>query len=107
MEYKVNRKVWQVLWSAILPNFGYHDSHFENDVFEIKPYRWDDEKNDYHFYHKPSGFKIEWYKYALRGASCNIEITDEQFVDILYDCKNSLEKGSVRFLQDVDRWWDK
>jgi hypothetical protein len=115
MEYQVNRKVWQILWNYILRNYALglnNGKHFENDIFECKSYIWDEddiENNDYHFYHKPSGFKIRWYKYALRGAYCNMNITDSQFVDILYDCFNSISIRNgvdIRFIQDVDRWWD-
>lgn len=114
MKYRVNRKVWQILWDYILGKrgFGLNDGrYFENDIFEYKSYCWFDdddiERNEYHFYHKPSGFKIQWYKYALRGAYCNMDITDSQFIDILYDCLNSLQIGSdVRFIHDVDKWWD-
>ena len=115
MEYRVNRKVWQILWDYILGKcgFGLNDGrYFENDIFEYKSYCWFDdgddiERNEYHFYHKPSGFKIQWYKYALRGAYCNMNITDSQFIDILYDCLNSLQIGSdIRFIHDVDKWWD-
>ena len=107
-KFEINRKVCQILWDAILPDFGWSDYHFENDTFEIKPYDWSDEgKNDYHFYHKPSGFKIAWYKYALRGAYSNFNITYNQFVDILYDCHNSLQEGkSVKITYDVDKWWE-
>lgn len=109
MDYEINRKVWQILWDAIMyeRGFGYGGEIFENKTFEYKPYSWDDEPNDYHFYHKPSGFKIEWYKYAMRGAYCNADITDSQFVDILWDCANSLEEGKeVRVLHSVDKWWE-
>lgn len=86
--------------------FGWGDGDFSNDIFEFRAYSWDDKINDYHFYHKPSGFKIEWYKYPLRGANCNMNITDSQFVDILYDCVNSLEKGkSFKVIHDIDDWW--
>ena len=108
MEYHIDRKVWQILWDAIMTpkGFGWGDSDFSNDVFEFRAYRWDDETNDYHFHHKPSGFKIEWYKYPLRGAMCNIEITDSQFVDILNDCINSLQTNEkVRIFYEVDDWW--
>lgn len=105
----VDRKVWQILWAYILGDkFGYGGEHFENDTFEYIPYSWsDDGTNEYHFFHKPSGFKIQWYKYALRGAECNMKISDNQFVDILYDCANSLEEGKeVRFLHDINKWWE-
>ena len=49
---------------------------------------------------------IQWYKYPLRGAMCNIEITDSQFVDILNDCINSLQTNEkVRIFYEVDDWW--
>ena len=38
-----------------------------------------------------------------------MNITDSQFVDILYDCFNSISIRNgvdIRFIQDVDRWWD-
>lgn len=36
-----------------------------------------------------------------------MQITDEQFVDILYDCSNSLEEGkSCKILHDLNYWWD-
>ena len=115
MEYHVNRKVWQVLWDAILGHLGFgsnNGTQFNNDIFECKSYCWFDdgddiERNEYHFHHKPSGFKIQWYKYALRGAYCNINISDEQFVDILYDCFNSLQpiSGNVKIIYDIDKWW--
>lgn len=115
MDYHVNRKVWQILWEATLgeKGFGYHGEYFTNNTFEYKPYRWDDwdddvvQYNEYHFWHKPSGFKIQWYKYALRGAYCNMDITDSQFVDILRDCVNSLQpKEGFRVIYDVDKWWE-
>lgn len=115
MDYHVNRKVWQILWEATLgeKGFGYHGEYFTNDTFEYKPYRWDDwdddvvQYNEYHFWHKPSDFKIQWYKYALRGAYCNMDITDSQFVDILRDCVNSLQpKEGFRVIYDVDKWWE-
>ena len=108
MDIPINRKVCQILWDAILPDFGYHSPHFENETFEIRPYYWSGEgKNDYHFYHKPSGFKISWYKYALRDAHCNFDITYNQFVDILYDCHNSLQEGApAKITYNLERWWD-
>lgn len=108
MKYHINRKVWQVLWDAIMTphGFGWGDDDFSNDIFEFRIYHWDDVKNDYHFHHKPSGFKIEWYKYPLRGAYCNMDITDSQFVDILNDCINSLQENKkVKIYHDVDDWW--
>ena len=36
-----------------------------------------------------------------------MDITDEQFIDVLYDCLNSLPLNqNPRIIYDVDRWWD-
>ena len=36
-----------------------------------------------------------------------MEITEEQFVDILLDCHNSLPLNqNPRIIYDVNRWWD-
>mgnify|MGYP003300896419 CR=1 FL=1 len=118
MEYNINRKVWQPLWGYITDSdaiggqemFEGCCEKFENDIFQIIPYSWDERywNNDYNFWHKPSGFKLSWYKYPLRGALSNMEISDEQFVDILYDCVNSLEEGKqYKVLYDVNNWWSK
>lgn len=109
MDYAINQKVRQILWDGILGRLGFGRSQtcpFSNEVFECVPYSWED-VNTYHFWHKPSDFKIYWYKYALRGAKCNMDITDEQFIDVLYDCLNSLPLNqNPRIIYDVDRWWD-
>ena len=114
MNYQVNRKVWQILWASIMSSygFGWGGNDFENDTFQFRAYRWNDidenpdNHNDYHFWHKPTGFKIEWYKYPLRGAYCNQQISDNQFVDILYDCINSIErKKKPSIIHDIDKWW--
>ena len=37
-----------------------------------------------------------------------MKITHEQFADILYDCRNSMEEGKqVRFLHEIDKWWER
>ena len=42
------------------------------------------------FYYKPTGLKIEWYKYALRSAYSNQPIEEDVFELILEDCVKSL-----------------
>ena len=112
-KYYVNRKVWQILWDFIMTPLGFKQSgyDFSNDTFEHHPYSWDDSadiSNNYHFYHKSSGLKIRWYKYPLRDAMCNMDITDTQFVDILYDCSNSVQNDTmpIKIIYDIDAWWD-
>lgn len=107
---KINRKVWQILWSSIMGDMGYMSDIFENDVFFCRPYSWDDDvwNNSYHFLHKPSGLKLYWYKYPLRDGHCNMDITSGQFVDVLYDCLNSLEEDKdFKVIHDIERWWEK
>ena len=91
-------------WEDILGNNG-HD--YENDTFMVRSYDWglDDEadkRNEYHFWHKPSGFKLQWYKYPLRDPYVNMDITHEQFLDILRDCTNSIHPN---FTYAINEWW--
>ena len=110
--FDMERRVNQILWEYIMGDLGCTlDKTYENDTFIVKAYDWKDDKenaNDWHFWHKPSEFKLQWYKYPLRGVMCNMKITHEQFVDILYDCRNSMEEGkSVRWLHEIDKWWER
>ncbi len=98
----LQRDVNQELWMYIMEEDYNGEKAFENDVFQIKPYSWGDEPNDYHFYHKPSGIKIAWYKYPLRGAMVNQHITSEQLRAILYDCMNSVHP---HYTVMIKRWW--
>lgn len=105
--YQLEREVNQIIWNSFFNGkyaFGQNGNNYENDVFEIKSYNWNDEDdNDYHFYHKPSGIKIYWHKYPLRSPMCNKEeLTHEQFLNILKDCWNSL-KTCIYY--DVEKWW--
>ena len=91
-------------WEDILGNNG-HD--YENDTFMVRSYDWglDDEadkRNEYHFWHKPSGFKLQWYKYPLRDPYVNMDISHEQFLDILRDCTNSIHPN---FTYEINEWW--
>lgn len=106
--YEMERVVNQVLWYSVFSgkyDYGSNGLDFENDTFEIKCYRYDaedDDVNDYHFYHKPSGLKISWYKYPLRDPMSNMEITHEQFLTVLRDCFNSF-KTNVSY--GIKPWW--
>lgn len=106
-EYEFESQVNKILWYSIFDEeypYGRDGNNFENDTFKVKSYNWDDEDdNDYHFWHKPSGLKIYWYKYPLRSPMSNMEITHEQFLDVLRDCFNSLKTGMY---YGVDDWWN-
>lgn len=106
IEFK--REVNQELFFAILEDiYKYIENNFsfENDIFYMQMYNWE-EKEEYekpNFWHKPSNFKIWWYKYPMRSAECNMNITNEQFLAILYDCKNSLDP---RIIHEINKWWE-
>ena len=109
-ERSINEVLWNYTmvlkskWEDILGNNG-HD--YENDTFMVRSYDWglDDEankKNEYHFWHKPSGFKLQWYKYPLRDPYVNMDISHEQFLDVLRDCTNSIHPN---FTYAINEWW--
>lgn len=106
-KYQFEREVNEILWYSIFGgehSYGRDGNNFENNTFEIKSYNWNDEdNNDYHFWHKPSGLKISWYKYPLRSPMSNMEITHEQFLTILRDCFNSLKTGVY---YGIKPWWN-
>jgi len=106
--FEVSRKVWQPLWCYIMAFIsedmasGY--KKFENKTFSTEPYDWgwEGEGSQVNFHHKPSGYKISWYKYPMRGTTANMDITPEQFTDILWDCVNSTSKNVTH---EINAWW--
>lgn len=110
-KYQMERDVNQVLWYSVFDDnseysYGRNGNDFENETFEVKSYNWNDEDgNEYNFYHKPSGLKVYWYKYPLRSPMSNkMDLTHEQFLQVLKDCWNSLKTG---IYYDIDTWWTK
>ena len=105
-KYRFERDVNEILWYSVFDgkySYGRNGNDFENDIFKVKSYDWgEDGNNDCHFWHKPSGLKICWYKYQLRSPMSNIEITHEQFLSVLRDCFNSLKTG---YYYDIKQWW--
>lgn len=66
---------------------------FENDVFVLRPYYWglsNEIAEKPNFEYKPTDFKLKCYKYFMRGATCNKEITKDEFRDIVKNCISSL-----------------
>ena len=102
--YVMEREVNQIIWSHFMRGDVGHYEKFENDTFIVKPYDWsDNDDNAWHFYHKPSGLKVQWYKYPLRSPYSNMEITHEQWRDVLVDCYNSTHH-LIEY--DYDAWWE-
>ena len=102
------REVNQELFYEVLREvYEYVEDNFksENDTFYMQMYNWENEEDETpNFYHKPSGFKLWWYKYPMRSAKCNMKITHEQFLEILYDCRNSLKRYAIH---EIKKWWEK
>ena len=109
-ERSTNEVLWNytmVLKSKWEDTLGMNGNDYENDTFMVRSYDWglDDEadkRNEYHFWHKSSGFKLQWYKYPLRDPYVNMDITHEQFLDILRDCTNSIHPN---FTYAINEWW--
>lgn len=59
---------------------GYPEGHLDTCMFR-KP----------NFWYKPTGLKIEWYKYPLRDSYINQEIKLRDFMDIIDECIKSLD----------------
>lgn len=67
---------------------------FENDVFILRPYYWglsEEIAEKPNFEYKPTDFKLKCYKHFMRGVTCNKEITNDDFRDIVKNCISSLQ----------------
>ena len=74
--------------------------YFENDTFILMPYYWGDD--DYisqlpNFVHKPTGFELQWYKYPLRDSYMNKNISFDELMEIMEDCKRSLGINDIPY----------
>ena len=74
-----------------------HTHAFDNGVFRVMPYWWGESREiaampNFIFY-PPDGsepFELQWYKYPLRDAYSNREITFSEFLSMLHTCKESI-----------------
>jgi hypothetical protein len=46
-----------------------------------------------HFWHKPSGFKVWWYKYIGRDTETNMKPTPELLAEVFRSCREALPTG--------------
>ena len=81
--------------------YGYFEcdnrEYFENDTFIIRPYYWgeDEAKQDLpNFVYKPTGLEIDWYKYPMRDAYSNQDISIDEFKEILSNCEKSMGENN-------------
>jgi hypothetical protein len=70
-----------------------HTHYFDNGVFMVIPYQWNDGEEltkmpNFKYY--PEDIEISWYKYSLRDAYINKDISLDEFKVILQKCKKSL-----------------
>lgn len=101
-QYHIDRDKWEepfyeFLTACGFDGYGYQEKdpsadHFENDVFILRPYYWGDDDDIAalpNFVYKPKNIEISWYKYPLRDAYISGEMTDEEFLEMLADCRQS------------------
>lgn len=108
-KYPVERDQWERRFGEFLDNlgcdgYGYYYSPDANeregittDKFIIRPYYWgesDAEAEKPNFEYLPTGYKLDWYKYPLRDAYANQDITYEEFDEMLKDCERFMVKKS-------------
>lgn len=67
---------------------------WENDTFIVRAYYWgeDEAKAELpNFVYKPTGLEINWYKYPMRDAYSNQDVSVEDFKQILVKCAESMK----------------
>lgn len=70
--------------------------NFENATIVIRPYYWGEDENITelpNFEYKPTGLKISWYKYPMRDAYSNQDVSVGEFREILVECAKSMKEG--------------
>ena len=90
------RKDYQDAFARFLDVLGldYHGEDerghgLDNDTFTIRPYYWGEDEEiaaQPNFVYKPTGLEISWYKYPMRDAYSNQDVSVEDFKTILKDC---------------------
>ena len=79
--------------SDTLKKYQKENGGFENDIFIINPYYWGEDEDIKvlpNFVFKETGYTIDWYKYPLRDAYANQDISFEDFKNMIQKCKNSI-----------------
>lgn len=74
------------------------DDFVETEAFIVRPYYWGDDESIAalpNFVYKPTGLEISWYKYPMRDAYSNMDISLEEFYNVLTSCKYSISGGCV------------
>jgi len=69
--------------------FANSGERFENEVFTVDAYSWDDEEEQ-QWNFKWRDLRVSWYKHLRRGTSVNRVPTHEEAVAMLNECIESL-----------------
>jgi hypothetical protein len=122
-QYDIDRNDFQAIFTNNLEELGVDiygmtasDSPFANHrggistpVFETWPYWWGDDDTEEHCLEKDkpnfiywgtgdddpnAGLAIQWYKYALRGARANRQLTSEGLDEVFSACMSYLNGGN-------------
>lgn len=76
---------------------GYDAAYeFENDTFIVRAYYWGEDEDIAelpNFVYKPTGLEISWYKYPMRDAYSNQDVSIDEFKKILAECEKSIGDG--------------
>lgn len=104
-EYAVDRHEYAPIFHDFLKSngfdeYGYHananeNGWFENEVFIVRPYYWGEDEDIAglpNFEFKPDGTTMSWYKYPLRDAYCNKNLSVDQFREMIRRCAESMKK---------------
>lgn len=95
--------IWYKAFEGIVDGYGYVEEPykygeterggFENDTFLINPYYWGEDEEiaaEPNFVYKPESITIDWYKYPMRDAYSNTELSKEKAKKIFEACKESV-----------------
>ena len=66
---------------------------YENDTFIVRAYYWGEDEDKAalpNFVYKPTGLEIRWYKYPMRDAYSNQDVSVKDFKTILRECAKSM-----------------
>lgn len=104
----VNRTRLSAPFLMLLDALGYDEMRHEEvrrNGFIVRPFNWGDCTGDHdgdgyaagctcpvcrpNFEHTPSGFKLWWYKYPLRAAESNAELTREMVFEWIKEVQDA------------------
>jgi hypothetical protein len=73
---------------------GEGSEEFENEVFLIRGFDWDDNYDAPNFWYKPDNIQVYWHKYVGRSTESNDEYDVADSIKMLNACIDSLANGS-------------